>query len=148
MARIKIELPTNFSFTTTIPVRITDINYGGHVGNDSILSILHEARMQFFATAGYTETKFAGTGLIMADVGIEFKNELFYGDLIIASVAACELSRVSFDIYYKLETEQDDKRKLVAAAKTGMVCYDYSSGKIALIPDEARAGLKWNDPLS
>ena len=47
MARIKIELPDNFPFTTSIPVRITDINYGGHVGNDTVLSIIHEARMQF-----------------------------------------------------------------------------------------------------
>jgi acyl-CoA thioesterase FadM len=43
MARIKIELPQSFSFTCRIPVRITDINYGGHAGNDTVLSIIHEA---------------------------------------------------------------------------------------------------------
>ena len=88
MARIKIELPDTFSFSCQIPVRITDINYGGHVGNDTVLSIIHEARMQFFKKLGYTEMNFAGTGMIMADVAIEFKSELFYGDVVIASVAS------------------------------------------------------------
>ena len=87
MARIKIDLPENFSFTTSIPVRITDLNYGGHVGNDTMLSLIHEARMQFLKQLGYTELEFAGVGLIMADVGIEFKNELFYGDVVMVSVA-------------------------------------------------------------
>ena len=79
MARIKIDLPGNFPFITNIEVRITDINYGGHVGNDSILSILQEARVRFFNHYGYTELNLEGVGMIMSDVGIEFKAELFYG---------------------------------------------------------------------
>ena len=61
MARIKIDLPDNFSFTTSIPIRITDVNYGGHVGNDTILSLIHEARMQFLKQLGYSELEFAGS---------------------------------------------------------------------------------------
>ena len=53
MARIKIDLPAKFSFSTNIPIRITDINFGGHVGNDTILSIIHEARAKFFTSFGY-----------------------------------------------------------------------------------------------
>ena len=60
MARIKIDLPSKIAFSTNIPVRITDLNYGGHVGNDTVLTIIHEARMQFLANAGYTEMKFGG----------------------------------------------------------------------------------------
>ena len=138
MARIKIDLPENFSFTTTIPVRITDINYGDHVGNDTVLSIIHEARMQFLKSYGYTELNFEGVGMIMADAGIEFKSELFYGDVVIASVAVAEFSKVSFDIYYKLEKEVAGKKVLVATAKTGMVCYDYDNKKIVGVPDKAR----------
>ena len=45
MGRVKIKFPAeNPLFITTIHVRIGDINYGGHVGNDAILSIIHEAR--------------------------------------------------------------------------------------------------------
>lgn len=137
MARIKIDLPETFSFECSIPVRITDINYGNHVGNDTILSIIHEARMQFLNSHGYTELKFAGTGLIMADAGIEFKSELFYGDVVNCSVIATAFSKVGFELYYKLEKNLEGKRILVAAAKTGMICYDYDRKKIVAIPEEA-----------
>ncbi len=137
MARIKIDLPEAFSYSVSIPVRISDINYGGHVGNDAIFSLIHEARMQFLKQLGYTEMEFAGVGLIMADAGIEFKKELFYGDNVIVSVACAGFSKVSFDIYYKLEKAADDKNILVAIAKTGMVCFDYKRKKIMHVPGEA-----------
>jgi len=142
MARIKIELPERFSFEIIIPIRITDLNYGNHVGNDTILSILHEARVQWLEHFGYGELNFGGMGLIMSDVAIEFKNEIFYGEKIIASVAASEFSKFSFEVYYRLEKvlrqAQDEKRILVVSAKTGMVCYDYSAKKIAAIPEQVR----------
>jgi acyl-CoA thioester hydrolase len=142
MARIKIELPEKFPFTTSIPVRITDINYGDHVGNDTILSLMHEARVQFLKTHGYKELEFEGLGMIMADVGIEFKNELFYGDIIIASIAVGEISKVSFDLYYKFEKQLEGRNVPVAAGKTGMVCYDYDKKKIAVIPQKAIVALR------
>ncbi|WP_255669390.1 hypothetical protein [Myroides oncorhynchi] len=43
MARVKLNLPTEFIFETKIPVRITDLNYGNHLGNDKLLSISHAA---------------------------------------------------------------------------------------------------------
>lgn len=141
MARIKINLSEKFHFSCEIPVRITDINYGGHVGNDALLSIVHEARMQFFRSLGYTEMNFGGVGMIMADVAIEFKSELFYGDIIIVSVTAGDVSKVSFDLIYKMERQISDIRKTVALAKTGMICYDYEKKKIVAIPEEARQKL-------
>lgn len=141
MPRIKIDLPANLNFRTSIPVRITDINYGGHVGNDAILSLIHEARMQFLKNIGYSELEFSGVGLIMTDAGIEFKNELFYGDIVLASVGCANLSKVSFDIFYKLEKTVNDLSQLVATAKTGMVCYDYTKKKVSSIPEDAREKL-------
>jgi acyl-CoA thioester hydrolase len=138
MARIKIELPGTFQFTTLIPVRITDLNYGGHVGNDTVLSIIHEARMQFLQYYGYTEMNFCGTAMIMSDVGIEFKNELFYGDKVKASVAIAEISKVSFAFYYKLEKEINDRVVVTAIARTGMVCYNYEAKKIAPVPEKIK----------
>ena len=129
-------MPEIFTFTTEIPIRITEINYSGHIGNDSILSIIHEARVQFLRHHGYGELDIAGVGLIMADVTIEFKNELFYGDRLRASIAAAEFYRVGFDLYYKLEKEAEGKWIPVSFARTGMVTYDYSMKKIAPVPKE------------
>jgi YbgC/YbaW family acyl-CoA thioester hydrolase len=134
MARIQIELPQTFAFTTHIPVRITDLNYGGHVGNDTILSIIHEARVQFLNSLGYSEKDFGGNGLIMSDVVINYKNELFYGDVIKTSVAVTDISRASFDIVYLLQKDAT----VVAEAKTGMVCYDYEKRKVSMIPEEVK----------
>jgi len=136
MARIKVELPEHFSFSASIPVRITDLNYGKHVGNDTILSMIHEARVQFLKQFGYGELDLAGVGLIMSDVAIEFKNELFYGDVVKVSVAAGDFSKIAFDLYYKLEKMSGDTTRLVAVAKTGMVCYDYDKKKVTAIPGE------------
>ena len=136
MPRTKLLLPENFNFTTNIPVRITDLNYGGHVGNDAILSLIHETRVQFLRHHDYDELNLAGVGLIMADVTIEFRQELFYGEILRASVAAAEFSRVGFDLYYKLEKQTGEKWVSVTHARTGMVCYDYSLKKIAGVPKE------------
>jgi acyl-CoA thioesterase FadM len=138
MARIKIDLPAKFSFSTNIPIRITDINFGGHVGNDTILSIIHEARAKFFTHCGYTELDFGGVGTIMSDVAIEYKDQIYYGDEILASVAVGEITKVAFDLFYKLEKiTANRKQATVALAKTWMVCYDYDLKKVVAIPEQA-----------
>lgn len=139
MGRIKISLPEKFTFSTIIRIRITDLNYGGHVGNDTVLSLIHEARMQFLNHFKYKELEFEGTSLIMSDVAIEFKVELFYGDEIKIYVTAADFSRVSFTLYYKLIKEKNEI--IAAVAKTGMVCYDYKNKKVVTVPELARKKL-------
>lgn len=141
MARIKINTPKAFSFTAIIPVRITDINYGNHVGNDAVLSIIHEARMQFLLKQGYTELNFDGVGLIMTDVGIEFKKEIFYGDNLVISIAVADFTSIGFDLYYLIEKQKNNKGITVALAKTGMICYDYNHKKITAVPAAAKEKL-------
>jgi len=133
MARIKIELPNHFQFSTKIPIRITDLNYGGHVGNDTILTLIHEARVQFLKNYDYEELNFEGVSLIMSDAAIEFKAELFYGDVINALVAVNNFSRAGFDVFYKLMKDE----KIIALAKTGMICYNYEAKKVVTVPEKA-----------
>ena len=71
--RIQLQLPDTFTFQTEIPVRITDINYGNHLGNDAILSMMHEVRVQFLQNLGYSELEMEGAGLIMSDTAIIYK---------------------------------------------------------------------------
>ena len=137
MARVKIEFPNKFfEASFSIPVRITDINYGNHVGNDSLVSIIQEARMLFLQQYAFTELDISGTGLIMADLAIEFKNESFYKDIINVQLAAEITSKVSFDLYYKLTAVRDKEKVVIAHAKTGMVCFDYKMKKVITIPAE------------
>ena len=137
MARIKIDMPENKLAEIIIPVRISDINYGNHVGNDAFVSIIHETRMQWLQQQGYTELDFAGTGLIMSDLAIEFKNESFYGDIIEVTIYAGETARVSFDLYYQLSTIRNGIRLILANAKTGMISYSYERKKPVALPEDA-----------
>ena len=138
MARIKIEIPERIIGSFTIPVRIADVNYGNHVGNDAFVSIIHEARMQWLQLYGYTELKIEGIGLIMSDLAIEFKNESFYGDMVEVKLGAGEISRVGFELYYQLFAKRNTEIIILANAKTGMVCYDYDAKKVAAIPDKLK----------
>lgn len=145
MARIKIDLPPAFTFSTCIDIRISDLNYGGHVGNDTILSLLHEARVRFLKHYGYSELNLEGIGIIMGDVAIEYKAEGFYGDQLNIHVCSDEFTRVSFDIFYKIEKEHEGKNIVVAIAKTGIVGYDYNLKKVAAIPEKAKLTLTARD---
>jgi len=137
MERIKVNLPEAFNFSTTIAIRISDVNYGGHVGNDSFLSLIHEARLQFLNHFGYSELDVEGVGLIMCDVAIEYKKELAYGDTVRISVAANGFDRLGFDLFYLIELVENETTIVAGKAKTGMMCFDYKNKKKASIPVEA-----------
>ena len=130
MPRIKIDLPDTFNFSISIPVRITDLNYGGHVGNDSFLSLIHEARVQYLKQNNISELSTEGPGLIMTDAVIEFKKELNYGDEVIISVTADNLASYSFTLFYLLEKNDGGKKEIVGKAQTGMLKYDYKLKRI------------------
>ena len=137
MARVKLLLPEEFVFKTDIPVRITDINYGGHLGNDSVMSIIHEARVRFLAKHNYTELDICGAGLIQSDAVIVFKSEAFYGDVITVSVAAVDFSSSGCDFFFMLTARETGKE--IARAKTGIVFYDYGQKKLLRVPEEFKS---------
>jgi acyl-CoA thioesterase FadM len=145
MSRVKLKFPDeNPLFIAMIPVRIGDINYGGHVGNDSILSIVHEARMQMLRASGYDEMNAGGSSLIMADVMIAYKGESFYGDILTVKIFTEEVKDYSFDLLYLLSTSRKGIQVEIAHAKTGMVCFDYEIRKVAPITAELKSFLKSN----
>jgi acyl-CoA thioesterase FadM len=139
MPRIKIDLPEKFfNISINIPVRITDINYGDHVGNDSLVAIIHEERMQFLQHYGFTELNIEGIGLIMSDIIVEFKNESFYKDIIDIKMGRGDISKVSFELFYRLITIRNNEEIIIANAKTTMVCYDYKLKKVVALPEKLK----------
>jgi len=138
MARLKIELPQKRLASVSIPVRITDINYGNHVGNNSIVEIIHEARVQFLKQHGFTELDVAGTALIMSELLVEFKNESFYNDVLEVKIFSGEITRVSFELFYEISVKKNEQKIIIAHAKTGMVCYNYELKKVSAVPEALR----------
>ncbi len=143
MSRVKIKFPAeNPLFTTTIGVRIGDINYGNHLGNDSVLSIIHESRMQMLKNWNGDELNIAGNSLIMADVMIAYKGEAFYGEQLTIRIFTEEVTDRSFDLLYHISTMRDGVSKDIAHAKTGMICFDYNTRRIATITEELKTLLE------
>jgi acyl-CoA thioesterase FadM len=132
MARITIDLPERVVFTCEIPVRITDVNYNDHVGNDAILSFLHEARVQCLRQYGFSELNAGGKGIIMADAVLVYKSEIFYGETLTIEVGLADVQRHGLDMTYKVSS----KGKEVARAKTGIVFFDYEKRVVVSMPDE------------
>lgn len=137
MNRIKLTMPASYSFSTEIAIRISDINYGGHVGNDSFLTLIQEARQQYLKKLGYGELDFEGYGLIIADSAIEYRHELNYGDLVRISIKAVDFDKLGFDFFYLLEIVNRVDIIVAGKAKTGMICFDYTTKKKTSIPATA-----------
>ena len=134
MARVKIELPKEFIFKTEIPIRINDINYGGHLGNDAVLSIAHEARLRFLKQHNFTELDVGGAGIIMVDAAIQYKAEGFYGDIIKVEIAVADITGVGCDFVYRCTNKNTGS--VIAIVKTGIVFYDYDKKKVVSVPEK------------
>ena len=139
MARIKIEMPDNYLFSTVMDVRISDINYGNHLGNDSVLSFVHEARTRFFRQYGYTEMDVEGLGIIMTDSAIVYKAEGFHGDQIQIDITVGDFNKYGCDIFYLMTNKATAVE--IAHVKTGIVFFDYDVRKVVTLPEQFRATL-------
>ena len=137
MARIKMEFPEKHVFSTEISLRISDINYGGHLGHDSILSLTHEARVRFFRSLGFSELDVDGPGIILSDVAIVYKSEGFYGDIVVIDIAVCDFTKYGCDLVYRVSNLETGKE--VATAKTGIVFMNYAERTVASVPEKFKS---------
>ncbi|NIN00485.1 MAG: thioesterase [candidate division Zixibacteria bacterium] len=137
MRRLRLELPKHFEFFVDIPVRIGDINYGGHLGNDSILSLVNEARIRFLNQNGFSESNIDGLGLIMVDSVIIYKSQSFYGEILRIEITTDHMNKYGCDFIYRITNKERGKE--IARAKTGVAFFDYEKKRIVKIPERFRA---------
>jgi acyl-CoA thioester hydrolase len=141
MPRIKLDLPDQIHFSAEIKVRVTDLNYGGHVGNDAIVGMLQEARVQFFQSLGYKdELNIEGVGTIQTDLAIVYKSEAFLGETIIIDIQLDDHNKYGFDIIYLLKSKPSNRE--IARAKTGIIFFDYQPKKVSKVPEPFLKKLK------
>ena len=126
--RMKKQKPV---YSGTYLVRVGDINYGGHMGNDKALLIFHDARIYFLERLGFSESDIGGPGLIMGDAHVYFKKEVFRGDEVKAYIHIEDLKGISFVMYYSVL--RDDVE--VMSGHTKMIAFDYKKRKLVQIPE-------------
>ncbi len=139
MARVQLELPERFPFRTELEVRVADLNYGNHLGNDSVLSLLHEARRRYLRSLGAEEIGADGIGFVVADFAVVYRSQAFYADHLTAELAAGEFASRGCAFFYRLS--QADGR-VVAEARSGHVCFDFKAQKAVSFPPELLARLQ------
>lgn len=132
MPKVQIDLPQTNVFTTEIPIRIDDINFGGHMGNDAVLTLAQEARTRFFNHFGFEERDIGGNGILIADAAIVYKAQVFYGDILQVDLGIADIGRKGCDITY-LFTNKASKSEVIRA-KTGIVFFDYGKQHVVRIP--------------
>jgi acyl-CoA thioester hydrolase len=133
MSRIKLALPDRWTFSTELPVRISDINYGGHLGNDAVLALAQEARVRFLMSHGYSEKNVEGAGLIMVDAVVVYRSEAFYGDVLVVDVALADPQPLGCDVLYRFTNKATGKE--VARVKTGVAFFDYTRRRPVEMPE-------------
>lgn len=131
MAKSKFPLPSKWLFETHLDVHISDINYGGHMGNDAFLRLAHEVRIRFLNKYGFSEKNINGRGLIMSDAAIRFLAEAFHGDTLAIQTGISTFSRTGFDMVYRISRGETQ----IAHIMTGMIFFDYTTRKVVRIPE-------------
>ncbi len=127
MPRVIVDLPESFVFSTEITIYVNHLNYGNHLDNSALLSLVSEARVRFFKSMDYTEMDVEGAGIIVADAAVQYKSEAFHGEVLVFEMAARDFNKYGCDLVYRI-TERETGR-MVACGKTGILFFDYSSRK-------------------
>lgn len=133
--RLSLEIPEKFIYKTELVVRASDLNYGGHVGNDNVLTLMQEARILFYNHIGFKdEIHFEGNvGQIISDALVIYKSESFLGDRLAVQIGVTDFNKYGFDLIYLITNQTTGKE--AARGKTGIVCFDYVKRKVASVPD-------------
>lgn len=137
MARLQLIFPEDqFYYTTLMTVRTTDINAANHLGNDSMISMISEARARFLFEFGVAETAHdgGGIGIIVTDLATTYRAEAHARDALQFEVGLMDFNKYGGDITFRVTRPQD--KVLVALAKQGFVFYDYQASRVVAMPAE------------
>ena len=133
MPRTKLtELPV-YEFRYPITLQPRDINYGGHLGVDSLVSIVGTARAYIFKSVGLSELNLGDnkTGMIMTDFVINLKAEGFMFDNLEVYTHVGELTKNGFRFFHKVTRGAS----IIALVESGFLAFDYTAEKVTRVPE-------------
>jgi acyl-CoA thioesterase FadM len=137
MARLQLSFPEDqFYYSTPMTVRVTDINAANHLGNDSMISMISEARARFLFEYGVPETERDGTGIIVTDLATTYRAEAFARDQLLFEIGVMDFNKYGGDIIFRVTRPRD--KKLIAMAKYGFVFFNYKTSQVVAMPEEFR----------
>ena len=132
MPRVKVGLPDKFLYSMGRSVGISDLNYAKHLDSVAMVNILQEARLQFLANLGFTESNIYGLGIVVTDMAVDYRSESFANDCLLIDVGISNINRYGFDI--GMQVTNSALEAVVCNAKIGVVFFDFDRHKIAQVP--------------
>lgn len=132
MARLNLDFPEQqFCYSTQLTVRVTDINGARHLGNDSMISMISEARACFLFDFGIVENS-----IIVTDLATTYRAEAHARDQLLFEVGVMDFNKYGGDITFRISRPADGT--LIAMAKSGFVFFDYQQSKVIAMPESFR----------
>ena len=133
MARLTLDFPEDqYCYQTQLTVRVTDINGANHLGNDSMISMISEARARFLFEFGIPEVPVEGVGIIVTDLATTYRAEAHARDQLLFEVGVMDFNPYGGDITFRITRPTDGA--LVAMAKSGFVFFNYQNSKVTAMP--------------
>jgi len=132
MPRVKVTPPDQFLFSMERRIGISDVNYAKHLDSIAMVKILHEARLQFLASLGFTEGNIFGLGMVVTDLAVEYRSESFANDMLVI-----EKQIYGFDI--GLQVTNSALETVVCNGKMGVVFFDFDRHQIIDVPPAFKA---------
>ncbi len=120
------------AYSTLFTTRVSDINYGGHLGNDRVLSLFHETRVRWLSKQGWSEADIDGVGIVQTEAHLRYRAQAFLGDELSCSLEVTELKSRGFTLRYKLTRISD--HAVIADGSTVLRFFDYKAQSIASTP--------------
>lgn len=131
MFNFKIPTISTAIFATELTVRISDINYGNHLGHDSLITLLQEARLKFLHQFHYSEINTEGCALFVTNLAVNYFKEAKHGDKLFFSLGWGNFSNISMEMLYQVF---NDKQKEIARAITLHTFIDLEKRTVTKIP--------------
>lgn len=137
MARLTLDFPEDqYYYSTQLTVRVTDINASNHLGNDSMISMISEARARFLFEFGIEETHEHAVGIIVTDLATTYRAEAHARDQLLFEVGVMDFNKYGGDIIFRITRPRDNA--LVAMAKSGFVFFNYDTKRVVPMSDAFR----------
>jgi len=119
-------------FKIDIAVRISDINYGGHLGHAELITITHQARLKFFSKFSLKEDDLGGAGIIVKCLSVQYNGEAFFDDVLHVSITITKIGKASCDFNY--EITKNIERTPVASVFETVLFMNYKTRKLVRTP--------------
>ncbi|MBN2801519.1 MAG: thioesterase family protein [Deltaproteobacteria bacterium] len=134
MPKVKLQKIESYRFKTSEKIRVSDLNYGGHLGYDKILALIHNSRLELFKNWGVTELDLGDgkTGIVATDSIVNYLGEGFLHDTLTIEIEPVEAGSLSFRLAHNITRTSDGSP--VALAEVGFIGFDYKTRSPSRLP--------------